>query len=36
MDEVCVWSNEIDKVIEGVDVEIEYFGKCLGEVKKKL
>lgn len=35
MDEVCAWSNEIDKVIEGVDAEIEYLGKCLGEVKKK-
>ena len=35
MDEVCAWSNEIDKVIEFVDAEIEYLRKCLAEVKKK-
>ncbi|PFX28961.1 hypothetical protein AWC38_SpisGene6275 [Stylophora pistillata] len=34
MDEVCAWSNEIDKVIEGVDPEIEYLGKCLREANK--
>lgn len=33
MDEVCKWSNEIDEKIEGVDVEIEYFRKCLSEVR---
>ena len=29
MDNVCVWSSEIDKQIEGVDAEIEYLEKCL-------
>ena len=35
MEEVCAWSDEIDKVIEGVDAEIEHLGKCLGEAKQK-
>ena len=35
MDQVCAWSDKIDKSIEGVDAEIEHLGKCLGEVKQK-
>lgn len=35
MDEVCAWSNRRDKVIEGLDAEIEHLGKCL-EAKQKL
>ena len=36
MVEVCAWSVWIDKVIEGVDAEIEHLWKCLGEAKQKL
>lgn len=35
MDEVCAWGDGIDKVIQGVDAEIEHLGKCLGEAKQK-
>ena len=35
MEEVCAWSDGIDKVVEGVDAEIEHLGKCLGEAKQK-
>ena len=35
MEEVGGWSDGIDKVIEGVDAEIEHLGKCLGEAKQK-
>ena len=35
MDEVCAWSDKIDKGIEGVDAEIESLRKCLGEAKQK-
>jgi len=36
MEEVCAWSDGLDKVIEGVDAEIKHLGKCLGEAKQKL
>ena len=35
MDEVCAWSDGIDKVVQGVDAEIEHLEKCLGEAKQK-
>ena len=35
MPEVCAWSDGIDKVVEGVDAEIEHLLKCLGEAKQK-
>ena len=36
MDEVCVWSSEIDAKIEGVDAEIEYLGRHLSESRQQL
>ena len=36
MDEVCLWSSEIDAKIEGVDAEIEYLGRHLSESRQQL
>ncbi|KAK3703037.1 hypothetical protein QZH41_006694 [Actinostola sp. cb2023] len=33
-EEVCAWSEEIDKKLERVDEEIEYLAKCLTECKQ--